>query len=183
MPKFDMQFPGNAKAMPPPTAVIGPPACCLFIPIAFYLSSSDVVTVLSSTQNGFPARTLVLIAGIMTNESQTGLSKQWFYKTRQEALQPFFSLFVIIWQVMCYTCHHLIWLHTRLQIYRIFFQSSLLGDYPGYELNIQGDNNWKGAMTCYSCLLNYASIHFTFFYSTKENSEIVELIVSGMWSI
>lgn len=118
MPKFDMQRPGNAKEMPTPIAVIDPPACSLFIPIDFYLW---VMTVLSSTQNGFPAHTIVSTAGIMTYKSQTGLSKQRFYKTYLEAPQPFFPLFVIIWQVMCYTCHYLIWLHTRLQIpYYIF---------------------------------------------------------------
>lgn len=98
------------------------PSCLLFIySYRFLFKFLRVVTVLSSTQNGFPAHTIVSTAGIITYKSQTGLSKHRFYKTYLEAPQPFFPLFVIIWQVMCYTCHYLIWLHTRLQIpYYIF---------------------------------------------------------------
>lgn len=158
--------------------------CLLFIySYRFLFKFLRVVTVLCSTQNGFPTRTLVLTGRIMTYKSQTGLSKQWLSRPYLQAPQPFFPLFVIIWQVMCYTCHYLIWLHTGLQIScTISFQSSLLGDYPGYELNIQGENNWKGddmlSLPVKSCIQLF---HFLLFCTGKQCCTM-ELIVSRMWS-
>lgn len=148
------------------------PSCSLFTYSYRYLFKFlQAITVLSSTQNGFPARTLMSTAGIMTYNSQTRLSKQWFYKTYLEAPQPFFPLFVIISQVICYTCHYLIWLHTGLQISRtIAFSiqpswrlSWIWVKYSGWKQLQKGDDMLL--LPFKSCINPF---HFLLFYKHKQ---------------
>lgn len=122
----------------------------------FLFKFPPAITVLSSTQNGFPACTLMSTVRIMPYNSQTGLSKQWFYKAYLEAPQPFFPLFVC--------------LHTGLQISRaISFSiqpswrlSWIWVKYSGWKQLLKGDD---------MLFLPFKScIHPFHFYSTKVNS-------------
>lgn len=127
---FPTPFLHQVKALLTQTAVTGPPPCYLFSPIDFYLISAKVSLNCPELKLDFLQKPTCRPQGLWHIEAKQGCQNNNFTHISRGA--------AVILPLICHDLAGDVLYVSLPDRFYISFQSSLLGDYPGSELNIHG---------------------------------------------